>query len=81
MLKIGIVLRYYPKTKIAIVQLVSDLFVGDNLRFVFEKYTIFEQKAEVIKDDFRNIESAKPKSVIGLVVNEEVKPGTEIFRG
>ena len=78
--KIGTVTHYYEKIKVAIIDLASDLKVGDNIKFVRGGEDLFEQKVESIQIEHNNIDAAKAKDVVGLKVDNEVKEGSEVYK-
>ncbi len=87
MFKLGTVINYLPKTQIAIIQLSADLFIHEKIKFVFEKYTLFEQVVDEIRLDYKKVDFAKAGSVVGIHIdmlvlgeNGKIETGTEIFR-
>ncbi len=78
--KVGKVTHYYDKIGVAIVELESDLAVGDKIKFVRGGEDLFEQTVESMQIEHNKIESAKKGDTIGLKVNEEVKEGAEVFK-
>ena len=80
MFKVGDVVSFYPKTMVSIVILTSDLFLGENVNFVFNKDLVYKHKVTSIKMGTKNVDFAKAGSVVGLKLNEKVQEGTEVFK-
>jgi translation elongation factor EF-1alpha len=78
--KVGKVTHFYDKIGVAIVELDSDVGVGDHIKFVRGGEDLFEQNIESIQIEHEKIDSAKKGDVIGLKVNQEVKEGAEVFK-
>ena len=78
--KIGKVSHYYDKIKVAIVELDSDLSVGDKIKFVRGGEDLFEQNVDSIQIEHNNIQSAKKGDIIGLRVDNELKEGAEVYK-
>ena len=80
MLKIGEVTHYYDKISVAIVNLQSDIFVGQKIKFVEDGKDVLEQVVESIQIEHKKVSSATKGDVIGLKINEKVNEGTEIYK-
>lgn len=80
MFKIGKVIHYYDKIKVAIVELDGTLSVGDSIKFARGGEDLFEEKVESIQIEHEKKDSAGKGDVIGLGTNEAVKEGTEVFK-
>lgn len=80
MFKVGDVVSFYPKTMVSIISLTSDLFLGENVNFVFNKDLVYKHKVTSIKMGTKNVDFAKAGSVVGLKLNEKVQEGTEVFK-
>ncbi|KKQ97534.1 MAG: hypothetical protein UT24_C0012G0130 [Candidatus Woesebacteria bacterium GW2011_GWB1_39_12] len=78
--KVGKVTHYYDKIQVAIVELDSDLAVGDKIKFVRGGEDMFEQEVGSIQVEHNQIESAKKGDVVGLKANQEVKEGAEVYK-
>lgn len=78
--KVGRVSHYYDKIGVAIVELDSDLGVGDMVKFVRGGEDLFEQKVSSLQIEHEKVENAKKGDVIGLKTKETVKEGAEVFR-
>ncbi len=78
--KIGSVSHYYDKIKVAIINLSSDLKVGDKIKFVRGGEDLFTQNVDSIQVEHKSIDSASSGDVIGLKVENEVKEGSEVYR-
>lgn len=80
MFKVGDVVSFYPKTKMSIISLTSDLFLGEEVSFLFNKDLLFKHKITSIKIGTKNVDFAKAGSVVGLKLNEKVQEGSEVFK-
>lgn len=78
--KIGKITHYYDKIKVAVVELDSDLGVGDKIKFVRGGEDLFTQTVDSIQVEHEKIDKAKKGDIIGLKVNEEIKEGAEIYK-
>lgn len=80
MFKVGDVVSFYPKTMVSIVSLTSDLFLGEEVSFLFNKDLVLKHKVSGIKIGTKNVDFAKAGSVVGLKLNEKVQEGSEVFK-
>lgn len=80
MFKIGKVINFYGRSRIAIVELDGTLAVGDRIRFERDGNFVCEQKVETIHVEHDKVDSANRGDVVGLKTNEEIKEGDEIFK-
>ena len=78
--KIGKVTHYYDKISVAVVELDSDLAVGDLIKFVRGGEEIFQQKVESIQVEHKKLTSASKGDVIGLKVDKGLKEGADIYK-
>lgn len=80
MFKVGKVIHYYDKIGVAVVELTSDLAVGDRIKFTRGGEDMFEQTVESMQVEHNKIDSAKKGDTVGLKVDQPVKEGAEIFK-
>lgn len=80
MIKVGKVTHYYDKIGVAVVELISDLAVGDKIKFVRGGEDMFEQIVDSIQVEHNKIDSAKRGDIVGLKVDNPVKEGAEVFK-
>lgn len=78
--KIGDVIHYYDKIKVAILKLTGTLSVGDRVTFRRHEQEL-EQTIQSMHINHEPIQTAKKKQVVGVKVSREVKEGAEIFLG
>lgn len=78
--KIGRVVHYYDKIKVAIVRLDTDLKVGDKIRFTRGGEDLFEQEVESMQIEHNEVKSAKKGDEVGVKTTEAVKEGAEAFK-
>lgn len=79
-LKVGKVTHYYDKIGVAIIELSSDLGVGDKIKFVRGGEDMFEQDITSMQVEHEQIEKGKKGDVIGLKVDGELKEGAEVYK-
>lgn len=79
-LKIGKVTHFYDKINVAVVELDSDLNVGDNIKFTRGGEDILNQVVESIQIEHEKVNHAKKGDTIGLKVEMEVKEGAEVYK-
>jgi putative protease len=78
--KVGKVTHYYDKIGVAIIELTSDLGVGDKIKFSRGGEDMFEQDISSMQVEHDSIEKAKKGDVIGLKVESELKEGAEVYK-
>lgn len=78
--KIGRVTHYYDKIGVAVLELISELKVGDKIKFVRGGEDLFEQEVTSIQKEHETVERARKGDDIGLKVSQEVKDGAEVFK-
>lgn len=80
MFKVGKVIRYYEKIGVTIVELSSNLTVGDKIKVFKDGREILSQSIDAIKVNQENLPFAKAGDVVALILNDKVQKGSEIFR-
>lgn len=78
--KAGRVTHYYDKIGVAVIELDTDLNVGDKVKFTRGGEDLFEQKVDSIQVEHEKKDSAKKGDVIGLKTEGEVKEGAELYK-
>ena len=78
--KIGKVTHYFDKIGVAIVELSTDLAVGDKVKFTRGGEDLFEQTVDSIQIEHEKKEAAKKGEVIGLKSIQPVKEGAEVYK-
>ena len=78
--KVGRVVHYYDKIKVAVVDLTGDISVGDKLKFVRGGEDLFEQSVEEMQMEHKKITTAKKGEIVAIKATEEVKEGAEVFK-
>ena len=76
---IGKVTHYYNKISVAIIELVSEIEVGEIVRF-WGKKTDFSQRIESLQKNHQNILKAEKGEVVGVKVEQEVEEGDEVYK-
>lgn len=79
-IKVGTVTHYYDKIGVAVVELSSNLSVGDKIRFVRGGEDLFEQEVASMQIEHEQVEAAKGGQTIGLKTDEPVKAGAEVYK-
>ncbi len=78
--KIGKVTHYYDKIGVAVVELDSEISVGDKIKFVRGDEDLFEQEVSSMQVEHNQIEKAKKGDIVGLKTDQPVKEGAEIYK-
>lgn len=79
-LKVGKVTHYYDKIGVAIIELSSDLGVGDKIKFTRGGEDMFEQDITSMQVEHEQIEKGKKGDVIGLKTEKGLKEGAEVYK-
>ena len=78
---VGKVTHFYPNINVAIVEVQSAIKAGDKVSIEKKDGTDkFEQSIGSMQIEHKVIKEAKPKQVIGLKVNKEVKEGYLVYK-
>lgn len=77
--KIGKVTHYYDKIGVAIVELTSDLKLGDTVTFKKGDEDVLTQTVESMQIERAGVEKAGKGDIIGLKVEQPIKEGTEVY--
>ena len=80
MFKIGAVTKYYEKTGVSIVTLISDLSIDDNIRVMDRLKDSIQPKIEYIQIGFKKVSFAPKGETVAIKFDEQIKEGSEIFR-
>mgnify|MGYP001586194107 FL=1 len=75
---VGKVKHYYPKIGVAVVELSSELKVGD--RISIRGSTSFVQTVDSMQIEHAPVTSARPGQSIGLKVSSKVRGGDLVYR-
>jgi len=79
-LKTGKVTHYYDKIGVAIVELTSNLTVGDKIKFMRGGEELFQEEVKSMQIEHEKVNAAKKGDVIGLKTHEKVKEGAEVYK-
>ena len=77
--KIGKVVHYYDKIKVAIVELKFGLSHGDEIE-INSKFGEFSQKVNSMEIEHKKVKKAKKGDSIGIKVDQKVKEGDEVYK-
>ena len=75
----GKVTHYFNKIGVAVVKVEAELRKGDKIS-IEGKTTNFQQTVESMQIEHKPIDVAKPGDMIGLKVNERVRPGDVVYK-
>ncbi|OGM61394.1 hypothetical protein A2955_00340 [Candidatus Woesebacteria bacterium RIFCSPLOWO2_01_FULL_37_19] len=78
--KIGKITHFYDKIGVAVLELDSDLGVGDRIKFVRGGEELFEQDVDSIQIEHEKVEKASKGQSVGLKTKKEVKEGAEVYK-
>lgn len=76
---VGKVTHYYGKIGVAVIELLDELKVGDEIS-IEGKVTSFRQRVESMEIEHEKIEKAKAGESIGLKVEEKVREGDSVYK-
>ena len=77
--KVGVVIHYYDKLGVAIIDLSSDLILGDKIKIVSDGQE-FIQEVSSMQIEHKSVNTAKKGDSIGLKVDQTVKEKAEVFK-
>ncbi len=76
----GKVNHYFEKIGVAVVDVLSPLKIGDEVRFVGGQSTDFNQKIESMQADHKEVSKAKKGDCVGMKVLQKVREGYKLFK-
>ncbi len=77
--RVGVVIHYYGKISVAVVELSGRLALGDQIRFRGLQ-TDFMQNLLSMQVEHEKIAQAEPGDMVGLKVSAKVREGDEVFK-
>ena len=77
--KIGKVIHYFDKIKVAVLLLDSRLKVGDEIRIEGGEID-FTQPVKSMQVDHKDVKTAKAGSEVGVQVDEKVRDGYRVYK-
>lgn len=80
MFKVGTVTKYYQKTGIAVVDLISDLSKDDEIRILDNLRDSFVTNIEYIQLGTKKVNFVEKGQTVCIKFDEKVKEGSEIYR-
>ncbi|MBU1014944.1 translation elongation factor-like protein [Patescibacteria group bacterium] len=75
---IGKVIHYYDKAGVAIVELKSELKLGERIK-IERGEDVFEQEVSSMQKDYKSVESAEKGDSVGIKVDQKVKEGALVL--
>ena len=77
--KIGKVIHYFSKIKVAVIKFSVPISVGDSIRIEGGEDTNFKMKISSMEVDGEKIKKAKKNQEIGIKVKNKVREGYKVF--
>ena len=77
--KIGKVVHYFSKIKVAVIKFSVPISVGDSIRIEGGEDTNFKMKISSMEVDGEKIKKAKKNQEIGIKVKNKVREGYKVF--
>ena len=77
--KVGKVTHYFDKIGVAVVELVSDLSVGDTIKISGHNQE-FTMNVDSMQIEHEQIKDAKKGDTVGMKVTQEAKEGDEVYK-
>jgi putative protease len=77
---IGKITHYFSNIEVAVIELLTPLKIGDNIRIVGGQETDFEQKVDSMQIEHEQVKSAKKGDSVGMKVDEKVHEGYKVFK-
>ena len=78
--KIGKVVHYFDKIKVAAIKLSDNLSVGDTIRIAGGESTDFKQKIASMELNGEKMKKAKKGKTIGIKIKERARDGYKVFK-
>ena len=77
--KIGKVIHYFSKIKVAVIEFSVPVSVGDSIRIEGGENTNLKMKISSMEVDGEKIKKAKKNQKVGVKVNSKVRAGYKFF--
>lgn len=77
--KIGKVVSYYPKTKMAIIKLDANLHKGDLIRIKDTDQTVAEEKVNQMQIGHKKVDKAEKGKIVGVKINQQLTKSAQVF--
>ena len=77
--KVGRVTHYFSRIGVAVIELESELKVGDEISMEGAT-TNFKQKVASMEIEHKKVDVAKAGQSVGLKVEEKVRPGDVVYK-
>jgi putative protease len=77
--KVGKVIHFYDKISVAVVKLLGNLAIGDEIKIVVDDEE-FTQKVESMQIEHKKIKGGKKGDEVAIKVDKPTKKGAEIYR-
>lgn len=77
--KIGEVTHFYPKPSAAVLKLVGEIKVGDQIH-IHGATTHISQEVTSLQIDHKDVDSAKKGDDVAVLVEDIVREGDEVFK-
>ncbi|MEK7124224.1 MAG: hypothetical protein AAB877_00870 [Patescibacteria group bacterium] len=76
----GKVSHYFEKIGVAVVDVLANLKLGDEIRITGGQNTDFNQKVESMQLEHKEIDKAKKGDSVGMKVLQKVREGYKVFK-
>jgi putative protease len=77
---VGKITHYFSNIEVAVIDLVSPLKQGDEIRVIGGESTDFNQKVDSMQVEHKAVKTAKKGDSVGMKVNEKVHEGYKVFK-
>jgi putative protease len=77
---VGKITHYFSNIEVAVIDLVSPLKQGDEIRIVGGESTDFNQEVDSMQVDHKAVKTAKKGDSVGMKVDEKVHEGYKVFK-
>lgn len=77
-IKVGKITHFYDKIGVAVVEILAPVKVSDKIKITGHEE--FEQEVTSMQIEHEQIQEAKKGQLIGMKVDQSVKPGDEVFK-
>jgi putative protease len=78
--QIGKITHYFNKIGVGVIELESEIKVGDTIHIVGGEERDFEQTVDSMQIEHEKVKKAGKGEAIGLKVEQSVKPGDKVYK-
>ncbi|MCX6720822.1 MAG: hypothetical protein NTW11_03390 [Candidatus Staskawiczbacteria bacterium] len=77
---IGRITHYFSNIEVVVINLLSPLKIGDDIRIIGGQETDFEQKVKSMQIDHKEVKVAKKGDDVGMKIEEKVHEGYKVYK-